>query len=127
MAEGADGNKHGGNPPFFQKPGNVSHGHVAYGSGRDEQRHVHPFLFQEADPLRSGLLQQPILGAGSDEGISHRVQFADGSFLLQFSKAVQGKDDIGIGLGSADVILESCPRGSRREWRKALAPLSRIL
>ncbi len=60
-AEGPDADNHRGDAALLQQSGYVSHGHVAHGSDRHQQRRIYlPFL-KQPDPPWSRLIQQPPL------------------------------------------------------------------
>lgn len=61
MPKGADVNDHGRNAIRFEDPRGVPHGHMTDWSSGDQERGVHPSVFEVARPLRSMLGQEPQL------------------------------------------------------------------
>lgn len=68
---------HGGDAGRFQETGDVSHGHVAYRSDRDEHNSVDLLIPESLHPPGPRSLEQGSLGTGADKGIGVGRQLAD--------------------------------------------------
>lgn len=74
---------------LFDKPGQVSHGHVTDRSNRHQQDGLNPPILQAFDPERPGLVQQAKLGAGANKGICFSMHAANETSVSQLLKDLQ--------------------------------------
>ena len=104
VLEDGGGDDDGGQSGCLEDPGDVSHGHVADRSDRDEDDGLDAVGLEVGGPGGGQALGEPGLGRGADKAVGRRVKLAHQPGGGQIDHAVYGEDHVGVGQGAADVV-----------------------